>query len=340
MEDPKIIIRIPEPCHEDWNKMLPDEKGKFCNSCNKSVVDFSNKTDTQIKDILMANQDQRVCGHFKKSQIDRPLNIRIDLNNLPKNMSITKMFMVALFISFGTLLFSCTDNLGKAVGEISVVEPIKNKPEEIEKMTMTGEVAMPPDTLIQLEKLESTVDGQMEIMTHYESHVAGGISIQQVYPQEIINEKIMPKDSILIDSQLVDIPKPEEMMVGMMIFHVPEIVNEEPQKVDSLVNNNVIEKIDATDITITNDITSDFIVFPNPTKGEFTLKYDVKKRSDVFATIIDIKGVTVRTIVNTAGQHTGKYQVPVDLSDLINGIYFVNLTVEGKRRTQKVILQK
>jgi hypothetical protein len=89
-----------------------------------------------------------------------------------------------------------------------------------------------------------------------------------------------------------------------------------------------------------NDVKSDFVVFPNPTKGEFTVKYDVKKRSDIVVEIVDVNGLTLRTIVNIAGQHAGKYQIPVNLNDLTNGIYFVNLTNNGDRRTQKVILEK
>lgn len=341
MEKSNIIITIPEPCHEDWNKMLPDDKGKFCNSCSKSVFDFSNKTDNEIKDILIAHKDQKVCGHFKKTQINRPLNITIDLNHLPKNMSVTKMFTIALFITFGTFLFSCTDNMGKTVGEISIVEPIKDKKEDIEKMAVLGQIQAPPDTVRQIEKMEETIDGEMQVISHYETHVAGGVSMKEVYPQEIILEKIMPKDSNEVDSPIANVPKPEEMMVGMMVYHIPELINEEPEKIDSLIKNDVIEKIEKTiDENTPRDITSDFIVFPNPTKGEFSLKYDVKKRSDVMATVIDINGVTLRNVVNVQGQHTGKYQVPVDLSDLSNGIYFVNLTVDGKRRTQKVILQK
>ncbi|MDZ4665735.1 MAG: T9SS type A sorting domain-containing protein [Bacteroidota bacterium] len=341
MEKSNIVITIPEPCHEDWNKMLSNEKGlptgqagKFCNSCNKSVFDFSNKSDSEIKDILMAQKDQKVCGHFKKTQINRPLNIRIDLSNLPKNMSVTKMFTIALFITFGTFLFSCTDNLGKSVGEISIEQNIK--PETKEKhedaKALVGQMlaTMPPDTMSKTEKNEDTVEGRMEITTHYETHVAGGISIQHDY----VIEKILPIDSPIVDSPIVALPKPEEMIVGIMVYM--------PQEVDSVIPNKKLDSIviEKKDDAETKDIKSDFIVYPNPTKGEFTIKYDLRKRSDVLVDIVDINGVTLRTVVNIQAQHNGKYQVPVNLSDLPNGIYFVSLTNEGKRKTQKVILQK
>lgn len=335
MEKSNIIITIPEPCHEDWNKMLPDEKGKFCNSCSKSVFDFSNKSDSEIKDILMANKDQKVCGHFKKTQINRPLNITIDLNNLPSNMSITKMFTIALFITFGTFLFSCTDNLGKTVGEISIEQTDKpkltDKTEETENMVGKMLATMPLDTLSKVEKNEETVEGRLEVSTHYQTHVAGGISIQH----DFVLENILPIDSPIVDSPMADIPKPEEMIMGAMVY-IPNIADTviPIKKLDPIT---IDKKINDEELI---DNKSNFIVYPNPTKGEFTIKYDLKKRADVLIDIVDINGVSLRTVVNIQGQHTGKYQVPVNLSDLPNGIYFVNLSNEGKLRTQKVILQK
>ncbi|MDO5856927.1 hypothetical protein Q2490_06465 [Myroides odoratimimus] len=37
----KYRIEIPEPCHEDWDKMAPQDKGRHCAVCDKVVVDFS-----------------------------------------------------------------------------------------------------------------------------------------------------------------------------------------------------------------------------------------------------------------------------------------------------------
>jgi len=37
-------ILFPEPCHEDWEAMQPDERGRHCAACDKKVHDLTNYT--------------------------------------------------------------------------------------------------------------------------------------------------------------------------------------------------------------------------------------------------------------------------------------------------------
>lgn len=75
-----ITINIPEPCHEDWNKMTPKEQGRHCDACNKTVIDFTKKTDEQIIKTLEANG--KLCGRFKTQQLNREIVLaRKDKNN-------------------------------------------------------------------------------------------------------------------------------------------------------------------------------------------------------------------------------------------------------------------
>ncbi|OXA84371.1 energy transducer TonB [Flavobacterium hercynium] len=119
-------ITIAEPCQEDWNKMTPNKEGRFCMNCSKTVTDFSAMSADEIQRFFIENQNKKICGRFKKSQLDAII-IQIPSRILYTQTSYHKMFLLALFITMGTTLFSCADNEGNKVTieKIEVVEDIK-----------------------------------------------------------------------------------------------------------------------------------------------------------------------------------------------------------------------
>ena len=116
-------ISIPKPCHEDWSKMTPNEKGRFCKSCTKTVVDFTKMSPDAIQHYLHNNKDQGICGHIKQSQLDS-INLRIPEAIIHQNQSFHRLFLLALLISMGMTLFSCEDENGqkKKIESIEVIE--------------------------------------------------------------------------------------------------------------------------------------------------------------------------------------------------------------------------
>ncbi|WP_129020459.1 carboxypeptidase-like regulatory domain-containing protein [Edaphocola flava] len=54
--------------------MLPEEKGKFCLSCQKSVIDFSSMSDAQIVRVLEQSSGA-ICGRMRASQQQRDLKM-------------------------------------------------------------------------------------------------------------------------------------------------------------------------------------------------------------------------------------------------------------------------
>jgi hypothetical protein len=62
-------IAINKPCHEDWNKMTPNEQGAFCGVCTKSVVDFSKKSLEEIKIFFSKPVTSKLCGRFTEDQL-------------------------------------------------------------------------------------------------------------------------------------------------------------------------------------------------------------------------------------------------------------------------------
>lgn len=65
-------ITIPKPCHENWENMTPDEKGRFCAVCSKTVRDFSKVPDDEII-AFFSNTSDSICGNFNSSQLNRDL---------------------------------------------------------------------------------------------------------------------------------------------------------------------------------------------------------------------------------------------------------------------------
>ncbi|MCB9256354.1 MAG: carboxypeptidase regulatory-like domain-containing protein [Chitinophagales bacterium] len=70
-----VKLRIPEPCHEDWNKMTPKDQGSFCSSCAKVVVDFTRMSDRELLSYLEKTKGQKTCGRFSSFQLNRSIAV-------------------------------------------------------------------------------------------------------------------------------------------------------------------------------------------------------------------------------------------------------------------------
>lgn len=55
--------------------MSPSQKGRFCGSCQKQVVDFTNMTDSQVALFFKKPSAGSVCGRFMQDQLERDLEI-------------------------------------------------------------------------------------------------------------------------------------------------------------------------------------------------------------------------------------------------------------------------
>lgn len=69
-----IQLSVPEPCFESWKEMQPNCDGRFCNVCQKVVVDFATMSDERIVNYLAEAGKARVCVRVKKSQLNRPIS--------------------------------------------------------------------------------------------------------------------------------------------------------------------------------------------------------------------------------------------------------------------------
>ena len=101
-----LKITIPKPCHEDWNKMTENQEGRHCNSCMKTVIDFTRMNDDEVRNFLVSKKEEHVCGRFQNKQLQRiQLELPADIYYL--EMPSWKKFLVACLVVFSTTLFSC-----------------------------------------------------------------------------------------------------------------------------------------------------------------------------------------------------------------------------------------
>ncbi len=116
-----IQISIPQPCSEDWNKMTPLEQGRFCDSCQKCVVDLTGFTDEQLYKYFAEHKDEKVCGRFQNWQLKR----QVALPPEPRNR-FYKWFISLGFVIFLAELFVSEAKAQEAVKTESITGKVAN----------------------------------------------------------------------------------------------------------------------------------------------------------------------------------------------------------------------
>jgi hypothetical protein len=299
------IVRIPEPCHEDWNKMTVDEKGRFCNVCSKSVVDFTSKTDTEIHSILIKKSAEKVCGRFNKNQVERP----IETQYYPINTSsgFRKVFLAAAFLVFGTFLFSCKDDSGNFMGE-----------PEVQVMGAVPHEEVKP---LKLEEVKMDSVQESQIITLEQNMIAGGLSYDYV-PQFVMDS--VPE---IVIADTMNYVTPNYNMTGSVVYVREDvIIDEDSKEINEEIKNQISQK--------------QFNIFPNPSNGAFTIEYELRSQTAVEIAVFDMTGSLVKQIVKPMKQQSGIYQMPINLTELPSGIYICRIVKDGKEEHKELVIAK
>ncbi|WP_456315325.1 hypothetical protein [Pseudomonas shirazensis] len=67
----KFTLEIASPCSENFDKMIPNTKGSFCDSCAKNVIDLSKKSNLEIARFVAENKSQNICARIKSTQLEQ-----------------------------------------------------------------------------------------------------------------------------------------------------------------------------------------------------------------------------------------------------------------------------
>lgn len=120
--------------------MTPNERGRFCGQCQKTVVDFTTMTDDEVLATLQATSGN-TCGRFFAQQLDRPLQ----LGRLQRSWLRVKWFWAALLSG---ALFAYRANAQTATYDDTVVVTV---PKSRANVMTVGKVMVsaPPPIVIQ-----------------------------------------------------------------------------------------------------------------------------------------------------------------------------------------------
>jgi hypothetical protein len=413
-------ISIPKPCHEDWSKMTPDQKGAFCGVCNKSVHDFSIRTPEEIERILLSEEEGKICGRFSSAQINIPKDVEIPLHLLPRNLSPFRAFALAVFLVFGTAMFGITDMHGQGSSGalkgkvcIRIKEPA---PEEQTETKTTGDVKVEdkqehtrmvsggvkyrpapevPVPVVQ-EQPRSMMKGEVSYVKHAENDTlkqsenplshppAASVtspdldtindserSTQDVEP--LVSTQAMITGQTVITPQNALQPVPEQLIytwgwtvtspiadslpatLGLVAIADPTPLPVNPVDITVAVGSSLIETAiqdaikpeseqeghsEKATVPSLDAGRGSLTCFPNPTSGPTTLNYTIARRCDVSADVYNAQGKMVKQLFLIRNHYEGVYQNGIDLSELPNGTYIIQLYAGESRHSTRVLISK
>jgi len=167
-------LHIAEPCHEDWNAMIPNDQGRHCDHCCKTVIDF---TSWEADDILhYLRQHTNACGRLRKDQLIAPVQ-KPQLELIPLIITsalpyVKKMTaVVALLFVFASCNNPTTDPVNASATQTdTTVLPIVGEPAAIPPP------AVPDEPSRQSIPRPATPPKPAEVVFPNGSYVQGGIS--------------------------------------------------------------------------------------------------------------------------------------------------------------------
>ncbi len=131
-------ISIPKPCSESWQQMTPAGSGRHCQSCCKTVTDFTGMSNKQIIDYL--SNTNHVCGRFNEKQVNS-INYNLYADNLPATGGWKRLALVLGMLGTGFSFKSSAQ-----IQKVAIEQAPVTKIDQYSKNTITGKI--PSDSTV------------------------------------------------------------------------------------------------------------------------------------------------------------------------------------------------
>jgi hypothetical protein len=332
-----VQLTVENPCHENWENMSPSEKGRFCGSCQKQVVDFTGMTDSQVAVFFKKPSTGSVCGRFMQDQLDR--DFEIPRKRIPWIKYFFTVALPAFLVSRSaaqdtkptlmgdtTAVVSC-DRSPVLMGKIAFPETVKPVPVSIRGSVLdnTGTPVVGASVVIKGASIGTAADAEGKFRFTNVNTKGGIVLIASAIGFNSQEIKVNSSDSIAdIRLELQQAIMGDIVVVGMI----------SPRKVKK-------KKIPVIG-ELAPDSTSKFVkAFPNPVIAGDPLTIQCKKMA---------KGDYSFELINLGGQMVQYREMRIENekqslqlnTPLVNpGTYFLKITNKATRRSipDKIIIQ-
>lgn len=329
-----LLIQIPKPCHENWDAMTPDAKGRFCGSCAKVVVDFSMMTDNEIARFLKNNTGS-TCGHFTRDQLERPI---IETQLQPKR---TWRYWLASIASLLAMLEQSNgqnkssskqlDDTSNAIvvdrGQLALLGKVAYRPIENKVLGRVVDEQNRPlqgaSILIKDSKIGTSTkaDGTFALVANKKN-----VTVVVSYIGYITKELLLVAND---ETKLIKLALAiDDMMMGEVI------ITKSTKK-----RKNLVEKPSLLD-SLSRLVTKAFTIYPNPISTNEVINIAIKEAGSYEVHLLNNQSkILMRKVLNTqtSKQHIS-YALPIGINQ---GIYYVRLinTTTNKEWTTQLVVQ-
>lgn len=363
----KLQLHIPTPCHENWDAMTPVEQGRFCGSCQKKVVDFSEMSDQQLVAFFKKPSTGSVCGRFMNDQLER--DIALPKKRIPWLRYFFTITIPAFLLSMKASAQADRRTKGKvAVKCEQPVKPVKNSskangnyakdtlpvvpahivmgavayvhPEELQakKIIMAKVVDEKGDAIpfvsIRIKErpvgMAADANGVFSIQKKNEDSLSVIVSAVNCMPVEKTFSTI-EKDTIIIELKRNDVMK--EVVIRTDVSHYLGGV---------AGGLSIVRKITRSEAVVKNIFYPDSIkLYPNPIKAGNTINLEILRSGSgkIEIDVFDISGKKVHTTF--LNMNTKSWKASLPMPSLTPGTYFVRVYADDAKKTftQKIIVQ-
>jgi len=367
-------IYIPKPCHENWNKMSPEEKGRHCAVCSKVVKDFTSMQKKEIIDVLK-DTDGEVCGRINIKEItptNKKQKVYFLINGWLYRKAIYPIMALLGFTLVAKKVVAQTDYPLK--GKVAYNDyHTSNKKITLVVKTENGNKNIPNATVNIISGVRTfpeskTTDANGRIVMDLEANNLTGDAIEvEIYAPDFEFKRITIK--LIKDVQTVEVKMEDEMMIMGEMMYIPENEPKTQPEVKDIDSVSLVQicKCSILDVTklplipedvkliesIDPEVSLDTINENNHPKDQL-INYIVESNFNIYPNpaadflniattrtenfnldLYDENGKKLQSVVNGNSRYT------LDISGYSNGMYYMLITIDGKAvETKKIIVNR